>query len=130
MDVVNCLCGPHVNPLVLKPGESFDEINRLQRLCWEAVDEIRRLRNDLEQLRVKHEWRPIETAPKDGTPVWVTKKYWTENGKLQGCVPMVLKWKTVSKWYEGWVLPDDSAIVSQAMDATHWQSLPPPPEDK
>ena len=49
MDIVDRLCGPHVNPLT--SGDNFDEITRLQQLCWEAVDEIRRLRNLLKSAR-------------------------------------------------------------------------------
>ena len=61
MDIVNRLCGPHVNPLT--SGDNFDEITRLQQLCWEAVDEIRRL-------RAEREWQPIKTAPRDGTIIY------------------------------------------------------------
>jgi hypothetical protein len=43
------LRGPHVNPLLIcGSGKEFDEIRRLQNLCFEAADEIERLQKSVQ----------------------------------------------------------------------------------
>jgi hypothetical protein len=55
------------------------------------------------------EWRPIESAPKDGTPVLTLR-----HGTLQG----------VAEWNQGiWRMVHGPDIVG----VTHWLPLPPPP---
>ena len=62
-------------------------------------------------------WRPIETAPKDGT--WILTfdpeepDKWSKYG--------IYKWST---FFKEWV---DQRDVTCA-DFTHWMPLPPPPE--
>jgi hypothetical protein len=54
-------------------------------------------------------WRPIETAPKDGTPILVT------NGKKHAAV----YW-----WPMVWMGTTNNGMK----EPTHWMPLPPPPE--
>ena len=67
------------------------------------------------------EWRPIETAPKDGgILLWTRRAGWQiaecceffEKGRPDGTDDWV--------WYTEMGTPLD--------DATHWMPLPPPPE--
>jgi hypothetical protein len=79
------------------------------------------------------EWQPIETAPKDGTPIFITAPYWLEDGKFRGALPIAVRWTTNAEsganWEGGgwWTLPDLSAVVSNAGRCTHWMPLPFPP---
>lgn len=66
------------------------------------------------------EWRPIETAPKDGTPVllWVG-------------VGMSEPWAQTARWvnepesgWSGWV---DTYEGFDLAEPTHWMPLPAPP---
>jgi hypothetical protein len=62
------------------------------------------------------EWKPIESAPKDGTPILA----FGEGIML------------VMEWYGGLEMWQASNISGWEFDAeldrpTHWQALPPPP---
>lgn len=67
------------------------------------------------------EWFDIATVPKDGAAVWVATVY---NGHGTGCMEPVRRrtpnecWSNIytERWID-WV-------------PTHWQPLPPPPQDK
>jgi hypothetical protein len=68
------------------------------------------------------QWRPIETAPKDGTEIllahatWVDTGYWAVNINGDGCDGWTCEW--VASWgYE------EYALVSPS----HWMPLPEPP---
>ena len=79
------------------------------------------------------DWKPIESAPKDGTPVLLacagyksmTVGFWADPVEYEGEA-------------EGWTLEmNDPAIdpfsaaywggCSECSDPTHWMPLPPPP---
>ena len=67
------------------------------------------------------EWQPIETAPKDGTEVFL----WTEEKPNI----VVAYWDT----YEGsgwWRFSESvlSDIAGEVENATHWMPLPEPPK--
>jgi hypothetical protein len=67
------------------------------------------------------EWQPIETAPKDGTPILA----W--NGRNQ----ITIKWDQVTKEFGHWSLLEtgDYAISSQPDDEpTLWKELGPNPD--
>ena len=61
------------------------------------------------------EWKPIETAPKDGTKVLL----WRE-GNPTG------EWPFMASWERGmWAIYIDGQVIRTP---THWMSLPEPPE--
>jgi hypothetical protein len=64
-------------------------------------------------------WQPIETAPKDGTPLLFT---WY-GGPDQDVLPVTSGfWSRVAEyWY--------SEISGARCKPTHWMPLPPPPEN-
>src|SRR5690606_16962773 len=104
-------------------------------------DELAALRDGREQ-QEPEAWRPIETAPKDGT--WVM--LWRGRTNFGCCDPFV-----IGKWFDGregvasWVWPDgpyDPYTEAGRADAdvdiasgyhyksnkfTHWMPLPTPP---
>lgn len=59
------------------------------------------------------EWQPIETAPKDGTDIFVA------GGKFK---PMVAFWFR-DGWVNVWTFEDRTAP-----NPTHWMPLPEPPK--
>lgn len=70
-----------------------------------------------------HEWQPMDTAPKDGTPVWLV-----EDGPPSGLlVPhQIAGWWRVDKRYAAggcWEAVDRNLVILP----THWQPLPLPP---
>jgi len=58
------------------------------------------------------EWQPIETAPKDGTEVWV---YVAEHDGLRA-------FQCACAWH-----PDAGWCACVLRDITHWMPLPAPP---
>jgi len=77
------------------------------------------------------EWRPIETAPKDGTQVLFYGK-WRPYDILPGggdCI-IIASWSTFMSdntgyhWITGF-----GAVESINVCFTHWQPLPEPPHD-
>ena len=79
------------------------------------------------------EWKPIETAPRDGTRIIVYSTYSTESGVGGG---MDGPWVGEVFWQDGWYNEDKSGWMIANCDeeygcfvvATHWMPLPPPPE--
>ena len=88
-----------------------------------------------------HGWRPIETAPKDGTPVdlWRVLREPRTHGRNR----ITAMWSTA---HQDWIWPSDLNIVNNwpyddgigwvydgdfyadEESFTHWMPLPPPPE--
>ena len=72
-------------------------------------------------------WRPIETAPKDGTPILVSCKnratyavWWGITDQFSVPTPM------------GWMLVGGGNLERKTSDsrvALYWQPLPEPPEE-
>lgn len=73
----------------------------------------------------KHEWQPIETAPRDGTRVlvWVPKYAEHFVAALMTCPDDGDQQWIVARFHE----PKISVI---APSPTHWMPLPEPPPDK
>lgn len=68
-------------------------------------------------------WQPIETAPKDGTPVllWI-EFFCASGGPMEGVRPMMATcWNHGDGWYGG---PSQVPGFSP----THWRPLPAPPQ--
>lgn len=71
-------------------------------------------------------WRPIETAPKDGTRILLIKVGWdTYEGRL-GHTNYVW-WGVIGYWSEEWGNWNDGVEPSGLADPTHWMPLPEPP---
>jgi hypothetical protein len=82
-------------------------------------EQIRERDAEIERLRAAMQWRPIETAPRDGTEVLL----YTAQGMIQGCFA-----------YGDW----EQSVCAASYDAatayiecvpTHWQPLPEPPKE-
>lgn len=72
-----------------------------------------------------NEWQPIETAPKDGTPIIIGCNY-DRMGKQQ----VTLAWYERGLWTEGvyWDDDEEEFLISQCeFRASHWMPLPAPP---
>lgn len=74
------------------------------------------------------EWRPIETAPKDGIGILAS---WSE--RCAQCGPdatgrAVVRWKD-NGWYMGYSRNAQAALFP-AHTPTHWMPLPPSPTPK
>ena len=75
------------------------------------------------------EWQPIETAPRDGTPVllWDLWSPWKE----LPCNVVVARW-FINEKFTYWQLVDsataDEYPGNNAIDPTHWMPLPEPPK--
>lgn len=69
------------------------------------------------------EWQPIETAPKDGSPILI----WQPGGVTQ------YTWYTdcwICRWedrYQCWT-EAGGELYSEARSPTHWMPLPDPPK--
>lgn len=64
-------------------------------------------------------WRPIESAPRDGTYVLLT------DNRCNPC-HLIARWK-FDRWW-GQATPSGKSIIWT--DATHWRPLPEPPHDR
>lgn len=99
------------------------DARRASRSYWDMRDALRE-----EDVRLKAEepmmsnWKPIETAPKDGTEVLL---YWP----LEGLGDLHSKIK-IGSWHSdawGW---QDRFCRSYTDAPTHWQPLPDPPKPR
>jgi hypothetical protein len=109
-------------------GEPVAQLEQRNRDLWEDVQRFRAhalnekdarmaLERELEAVRKDAEWRPIETAPKDGTAVLVSE------GRFCYCV----EWNEEFDW---WAVDDNKLGPFRLRGAapTHWMPLPPPPD--
>lgn len=86
------------------------------------VDDLAACEAALAEEQQRHQWQPIETAPKDGTLIlgWDTK---VMRGKGAACVMLWARNETTQKheWMNFW-------NAYRVDGPTHWQPLPQPPE--
>jgi hypothetical protein len=88
------------------PQPSFEDMRRIWTDVFKSVV----------GKRLAPEWRPIETAPKDGTQILVYL------GKHYGINIVVVFWQPDG---ERWMM---TAAQPLEVSATHWQPLPEPPK--
>lgn len=72
------------------------------------------------------EWKPIETAPKGGTTILVFISGKGEQGQFRDDV-LAARW---SEWGGGIWSARGHNLMTESSWITHWQPLPPPPEEK
>jgi hypothetical protein len=100
---------------------SLDEYNMLHTEKLAQKDTITRLTAELEKLRSALQWQPIETAPKDGTPILAREK-----GAGPAVYMMCTMWS--GSELEGWRIPGARGWTNARwFHPTHWMHLPPPP---
>lgn len=82
-------------------------------------NESKALERELEAVRKDEQWKPIETAPKDGTAILVSE------GRFCYCV----EWIEEFDW---WAVDDNKLGPFRLRGAapTHWMPLPPAPAIK
>lgn len=99
-------------------SDAADHLSEIKRLLREAEDERAELLKENARLHdLAGGWRPIETAPKDGTAVLVSE------GRFCHCV----EWNEEFDW---WAVDDNKLGPFRLRGAapTHWMPPPPPPE--
>ena len=91
--------------LASTPSESYEEVKKLR-------DEIAKLQAERDALKKDAEWKPIETAPKDGSEILLCGK----KGRIANGV-----WMTATDRVGAWLWPYIK------VEPTHWMPLPAPP---
>ncbi len=69
------------------------------------------------------EWKPIESAPKDGTAILAAT--WSED--WGGQFMQIVDWDC---WHDTWGWAVTDGVLYQPQVFTHWQSLPSPPSQE
>lgn len=87
-------------------------------LCYEAADPIEALRAKLAATA----WQPIDTAPRDGTPILTWSDGCTEN---EACMVMWWTAEKADRCGFGW----EAYEVSHMLAPEFWMPLPAPPTD-
>ena len=80
-----------------------------------TADIIRRLCARIRELEAAQAWQPIETAPKDGTRVWL----WLADEGFSATA----KWRRFEDGDEDWWLLEHDCTAT-IHDITHWRPLP------
>jgi len=110
----------------MKPEEIAELIERLEihALSWRRPDahEARDANSEAEiiaeaalALRQLTEWKPIESAPRDGTPIWV----WAPPAHGLSAMHSLCAYH-----------PDAGFCIDELRDPTHWRPLPIPPQSQ
>lgn len=115
---------------IVKGFSDDDQIAKVgsERDATKLCEEFERLTNEIANLRsqfANSEWKPIETAPKDGTKVLVydesyglPQKAWFGKDHFK-------------EEYEGWLFGDGDdyscGLYFTPIEPTHWMPLPKPP---
>ena len=96
----------------------------IQSVIEDLIEEIRRLQIVEEASR----WRPIETAPKDGTHILL---YYPERDCCIGGSYVEITdgdWETGYKRWMEWQVDDELYVGDEGYSPTHWMPLPTPPQ--
>lgn len=71
------------------------------------------------------EWQPIDTAPKDGTVIWLYDPVHNYQQKGSFCTASIA---TDMGWEDGWMLVDEQCGGwGWICEPSHWTPLPEPP---
>ena len=92
-------------------GHYFTEDPHVYIPIDEARKELKDLYSRIVELEAMTTWKPIESAPRDGTEIWLF-----DQERVQGY------WNVFTSWWDS----DTHEII----DPTHWMPLPQPPEEK
>jgi len=127
-----------------KPVYSAGDFSNMQNAWTEALERELALRAENERLRTALEWKPIETAPRDGSDIIlycpqgdgnpgstyrVTVGRWEEDyGGVQEFRDIDGNWigQKEDEGFVGW-LSWDGGFSEDTMMPTHWMPLPEPP---
>lgn len=76
-------------------------------------------------MTTNHGWQPIETAPRDGTEILLGY------AGSHSCAGYWMGDPALNYWNEtGWFWTGANVITEHPDSPTHWQPLPPPPEER
>ena len=81
---------------------------------------------------IREGWQPIETAPKDGTPIILFWPNIPAGAKAMRSVDkrytgISVGWFEASEYGVGFINKGDRVVPVNQDDCTHWQPLPTPP---
>lgn len=120
LEEIRAVLDPQYAPLSrvmaeMSPASSIALYDHIRDAISELLDEI-------DRLRALQEWRPIETAPRDGTPILAYYKIRNADGDEAWVVPAIaVYWLPVQ-----WVNFETGGKLK--VQPTHWMPLPNPPE--
>lgn len=107
-------------PLPPYPAEAVERLREASKFEWPIVDpdDIAALLSYVEGMK----WRPIESAPKDGTRLMLAK--------IVGhpANPTALWWACAGLWSDRWNNWNDGVEPCGLAGPTHWMPLPPAPD--
>lgn len=100
------------------------------RFEFACVDLAPALARQVKELEAERGWRPIESAPKDGTSILIYAPSWADPIRVAHWSEECEHGEFVTD--EGWqIFVCDDGHYSVGMcfaDATHWKPLPEPPK--
>ena len=70
------------------------------------------------------EWKPIETAPKDGETIMIFDSYSDDKG-IDGYGICTARWDYSLEW---WIMHQRYSNVISLINPTHWMPLPTAPK--
>jgi hypothetical protein len=126
-DDLVCSDAPYAALLLREGHEALSRLtaerDELRSLASQAIDHIRdedlraSFRASLEAASLPGPWRPIETAPKDGTEILV---YGLAHGE---------PYYSIIAWREEWCMfhPEDDGYTMPVLEPLVWMLLPHPP---
>jgi hypothetical protein len=97
----------------------------LGRIHRKHAATLRALLAEREALREAQAWKPIETAPKDGTPLLLAG-WWNEDPDSG------IRWRAVGAWHVEageWIEDCEEAGDTSLIPPTHWMLAPATPHE-